>query len=386
MFSGPVNHLACSEAFAADLNAMLELSATGGTTSLNTTTLGDIAAIWQPADGACEPGLDLSPYGLQRRTRRADGDVFPLYDATSLLIVITNSNGQQVSTQAELRYLLSLQQTAIEDGTIDNYLESSNMSAPGVTRTDLPDLGSFDPVVLSAAQRGPNIISFVASDADNRDSAYSNGDLLTLGFDFDTNQLAVDTKAKVDALLRFEQDQTVVTLGTDYTGVWVDSKTLEIRVVDTTGNTPTPRIGALKVGLRSGSGFTIAGFAESVFSTELSAPLTGSFGEPYKLPVIYWLLPLLLLLVAVTAFVLYAVKRNANTAVITSTKDLDLFNSSAESAWVRPPNAKAMKSQDPFSQVETAVKFSPRAPANVLLQPKAKDPPTTDRSTCPRDV
>jgi hypothetical protein len=77
----------------------------------------------------------------------------------------------------------------------------------------------------------PEISSAVASDPDHSDPALSNGDMLTLTFDMNTNEPLAGTKAQIDGLIDFGGKS----LGSDYTGVWTSPDVLEITVVDASG-------------------------------------------------------------------------------------------------------------------------------------------------------
>ncbi|MFC1671673.1 hypothetical protein ACFL01_00920 [Planctomycetota bacterium] len=81
----------------------------------------------------------------------------------------------------------------------------------------------------------PTLVDVEADDPDDADNMLSNNDTLTLTFDTNTNQPLVDTKSDVDGLV----DWRGKSLGTDYTGKWLDAKTLKITVVDATAGTLT---------------------------------------------------------------------------------------------------------------------------------------------------
>ncbi len=80
----------------------------------------------------------------------------------------------------------------------------------------------------------PFIIGFVGSDPHARDSVYGPGDALTLSFDRDTDMAALGFekvgKSVVDDLFIFSR-----TIGADYTGRWVNTRTFVITIVNPAG-------------------------------------------------------------------------------------------------------------------------------------------------------
>lgn len=73
-----------------------------------------------------------------------------------------------------------------------------------------------------------------AQAADTGNSAGLNaGDTITVKFDIDTNQPTAAGKYNVDNLIDFGMDKS---LGSNYTGIWVDAKTLLIRILDAAGS------------------------------------------------------------------------------------------------------------------------------------------------------
>ncbi|KAL1528664.1 hypothetical protein AB1Y20_010001 [Prymnesium parvum] len=85
-------------------------------------------------------------------------------------------------------------------------------------------------------REGPRLVSVIASDEDNGDAVYSDGDSFTLVFDQPTDGggVAVGTvlnRSQVDARFNF-----VSTLGADYSGVWSTNSTFTITILDSTGH------------------------------------------------------------------------------------------------------------------------------------------------------
>jgi hypothetical protein len=124
----------------------------------------------------------------------------------------------------------------------------------------------------------PKVVQFTASDPDNLDSVYSNGDTLTIGFDIPTNMAGATgtlTKQDVDALLQFS-----VSLGSDYTGSWSTNQVVVITIVDSTGN-GAPQPGSLSGVVQASSGLrNLAG--DSLPTNMTVGTLAGNWGLPGK--------------------------------------------------------------------------------------------------------
>ncbi|XP_070566489.1 uncharacterized protein [Ptychodera flava] len=73
----------------------------------------------------------------------------------------------------------------------------------------------------------PQVISVTASDPDNLDLEFSDGDVITVEFDRNTNSPPVQTKADIDRILKFD-----TSLGLHYSGHWKTAKKLEITITD----------------------------------------------------------------------------------------------------------------------------------------------------------
>jgi len=84
---------------------------------------------------------------------------------------------------------------------------------------------SFSPVQI------PKIINnIVAADSGNN-IGLGNGDTITISFNVNIKQPPVNSKAAVDALISFGGKS----FGTDYNGVWTDTNTLVLTVINATG-------------------------------------------------------------------------------------------------------------------------------------------------------
>lgn len=115
---------------------------------------------------------------------------------------------------------------------------------------------------------GPDIVSLIASDPENDDAIYSNGDTITVTFSEPTNQPPVGNKGAIDGLFLFSQS-----LGNDYRGEWTGSQ-LVITIFNVFGASP-PKVGELEV--------TVIGNVRnaaqtSLPSTSTSPKLTGNWG------------------------------------------------------------------------------------------------------------
>ena len=113
----------------------------------------------------------------------------------------------------------------------------------------------------------PTITSFVASDPDNLDCIWSDGDTLTIGFSENTNQPAVNDKAAVDTLLLFSE-----ALGANYSAVWSDAQTLLLTSLSAAGSAVA--VSSTTVAVLIGGGLENA-VEDSGASTAVSAALAG---------------------------------------------------------------------------------------------------------------
>ena len=122
------------------------------------------------------------------------------------------------------------------------------------------------------------ITSAVASDQTGLDNVYNAQDTILISFSNDTNFGANSpnfNKTDIDNSLKFSQN-----LGNNYTGVWIDTRTLKVIIVDTSGATP-PSIGSFNVALKTGVNARIKHrFATTSLNINTSILITGSFTHP----------------------------------------------------------------------------------------------------------
>ena len=129
----------------------------------------------------------------------------------------------------------------------------------------------------------PTLVDFYVLDPDNGDDEYSNGDVLHLNFDMDTNRPACGGgasnasgasgggKALVDCLFDFSHS-----LGADYEGEWATAARFAITVIDATGasvsvTSPATRATVVSTDVRNARGDALTGHNSS-------ATLRGEFG------------------------------------------------------------------------------------------------------------
>ena len=123
----------------------------------------------------------------------------------------------------------------------------------------------------------PMIESITASDPDNLDNIFSNGDVFTVKFTEETNQPPVSSKNDLDFLFDFsDKGDRSVEIGQEYTGKWVDDKTLSITVIDSESQNP-PRLGQSFLIIKSESGLKNKSNT-SIDSSSVSLPVEGDFG------------------------------------------------------------------------------------------------------------
>ena len=178
------------------------------------------------------------------------------------VLVITVLDIDEV-TELDLIGILTLKVNA--DGDLRNEAGTSSQSI-----SQSPSLvGDF------GQKAGPLITSIRAADpAPIDDAVFGNGDTITVRFSEATNQPAVTTTQDLDNLFTFSQS-----LGTSYTGVFVNPQTLVITIVDSTGATP-PVVGEFFLTVNSGAGIPELRAADgSEPSTPTSPLLVGTFGN-----------------------------------------------------------------------------------------------------------
>ncbi len=116
----------------------------------------------------------------------------------------------------------------------------------------------------------PDITSATTIDA-NRSSNYDNGDQIFIKFTIPTNTVFGPNpdKAQIDNLLTFSDP-----LGSSYSALWIDAKTLVITIDDITGGSPVP--GTTTVTLKTTAGLQFIYTGPDV-SSPASITLDGSF-------------------------------------------------------------------------------------------------------------
>jgi hypothetical protein len=146
---------------------------------------------------------------------------------------------------------------------------------PRLARFALPGAGAVAclllllPVAATAAP-GPTISQLIASDPDNGDAVFGNGDLLRFYFDKATNKPGaplLDTEA-VDSLFSFSNS-----IGNSYEGKWVADDLLLVRILD--AGEATPAVGSLTAGI---TGLIVSANGTSDPGEGVSPVLSGNWG------------------------------------------------------------------------------------------------------------
>ena len=104
--------------------------------------------------------------------------------------------------------------------------------------TELPDTEVFEE---HRDDLTPEIVSVVASDPDNGDSTYGNGDAFTITFDRETDTPPVSSQLDIDRIFIFDPP-----LGISYSGRWISSTMVQITVdqaTDIESNVSRPDVG-----------------------------------------------------------------------------------------------------------------------------------------------
>ncbi len=149
---------------------------------------------------------------------------------------------------------------------------TTNVIDGGNNRGWFPLSGSLgSPVSLA-------ITSAVASDQIGLDNIYNAQDFIEISFSNDTN-FDVNSpnfnKTDIDNSFKFSQN-----LGSNYTGAWVDTRTIKIIIVDASGATP-PSIGPLNVALKKELNSKIKQrFSTILLNIDTPISITGSFTHP----------------------------------------------------------------------------------------------------------
>ncbi|MDE1764929.1 MAG: fibronectin type III domain-containing protein, partial [Thaumarchaeota archaeon] len=145
-------------------------------------------------------------------------------DPSTFLITITDTTGALPPTVGVLT-ISTLQSANLQNAQGTSL--SSDSTSPSLS-------GSFDLV------QGPYITALVADNPDGSGSGYIDGDTITVQFNEPTNETAGNSvlgKAAVDNLFTFS-----TSLGSDYSGQWINPSTFKITINDITGN-GSPQIG-----------------------------------------------------------------------------------------------------------------------------------------------
>lgn len=149
------------------------------------------------------------------------------------------------------------------------HLKTSSGTSLDSSSTSPPLIGSF------GSSAGPFITDVIA-DAPNNISGYSNGDTITVRFSEPTNMpggTSTQNKIFVDNLFDFSQS-----LGSDYSGKWVNPLIFKITIIDKTGGNPTfGDSGGLYLTLKASGNLKNSAETSSV-STSMSSTLSGNFG------------------------------------------------------------------------------------------------------------
>eukprot|EP00003_Mantamonas_plastica_P025455 TRINITY_DN49_c0_g3_i1.p1 TRINITY_DN49_c0_g3~~TRINITY_DN49_c0_g3_i1.p1 ORF type:complete len:4381 (+),score=1638.83 TRINITY_DN49_c0_g3_i1:70-13143(+) len=127
---------------------------------------------------------------------------------------------------------------------------------------------------------GPAIVSAIMVDPTNNDDVRGVGDQLVITFDEATNQPAVASKADIDTLLMIGGGP----LASNYTGSWVNNRTLQITLTDLSG-TSTPQLGLMNVTVLAAGGLKDAA-ETSLPSVSQMLIVGGNFGT-YRPLVVY---------------------------------------------------------------------------------------------------
>ncbi|KAH3742736.1 calcium-binding protein [Pelomyxa schiedti] len=120
---------------------------------------------------------------------------------------------------------------------------------------------------------GPSILSITASDPDNQDCFFSNGDAITIIFSAATNMPSLSTKSVIDTVFTFS-----VSLGSSYSASWGATADVLVLTISNTTGSGNPAINSFTITLKS-TQTRIKNAAEtSLPSQGLSPTLVGNWG------------------------------------------------------------------------------------------------------------
>ena len=176
--------------------------------------------------------------------------------------------------------------TDVDGNVFDRYIESPIMLNSTLWWCQLQYANATSPFLSGSfgVPTYPTLVDFYVLDPDNGDDEYSNGDVLHLNFDMDTNRPACGGgasnasgasgggKALVDCLFDFSHS-----LGADYEGEWATAARFAITVIDATGasvsvTSPATRATVVSTDVRNARGDALTGHNSS-------ATLRGEFGR-----------------------------------------------------------------------------------------------------------
>ena len=128
-------------------------------------------------------------------------------------------------------------------------------------------------LVLNILVKGPSLLSAVASDPVGSDASHSNGDIVTLTFDSNTNQPNATTSVEIANLFFFS-----CPIGSSLSGVWTNPRTLTITVTNAGGVQPPSLHGSCTVLVTGSNLIDTEGKAYAVLDDKPKA-LTGSWAS-----------------------------------------------------------------------------------------------------------
>eukprot|EP00727_Mastigamoeba_balamuthi_P005371 m51a1_g14832 hypothetical protein (4244) ;mRNA; f:692485-711070 len=150
--------------------------------------------------------------------------------------------------------------------SISSYILNANRTSLPCTSTSPPITGNW------GTRAGPSITSVVASDPDNMDAVYGNGDTITVQFNRATNTPGVADAAAINTVFSFNQ-----ALGSGYKGNWTNGgQTLVITITDSTGASP-PTVGVFVITVLAAGNLRDAALKSNP-SQSVSPVLTGNWG------------------------------------------------------------------------------------------------------------
>ncbi|XP_002741598.1 uncharacterized protein LOC100369441 [Saccoglossus kowalevskii] len=186
-------------------------------------------------------GTKFESWIRDKRSSSFDGNsstIMPVF--TELVFEVTKMSNALINPEVDRDTFIKTVTSSIKLVTIANIVSvttgMSGLEALNYTTDMIIPLEKAELYQEYIIGEIPQVISVTASDPDNLDMNYSDGDVISIVFDKDTDMPAVTERADLDKIFMFDPS-----LGTDYSGMWKSSQDLEITIIDSYHNSRDSR-------------------------------------------------------------------------------------------------------------------------------------------------